>query len=491
MRSRPWSTALVLALLSVAGGACRSSGDDDGVNPIDASDGDGSTPDDTKIQDIQSEEMDIGTAVTVRRVVVVAKDTYGSRKGNFYVMEPEGGEYSGVLVFGAPLDQVDAISVGDLVDIENAEKDEFSLDTDTATITELVGAAGGQMSVTRVGTGTVPAPHVVDALANGRLPEAMRKVEQEKWEHVLIKIENVTVTREVRNINGNPPDPTFKDFLVTGYYNVDSSLSEINLTPPTVAVGDCLASVTGMGDYFFNYKILPRAIGDIVPGGTGCPVPPGTTVEMIQNGTVADGAQVQLNNVIVTAIAFNHKNLWVADAAMGAPNHGIYVFRGSAAAELPASIVVGSRVNVSGTVDEFSGTDGGSSVTELTSAAVTEVAGAPVATVPVTGVTPASLIVDVTAEPYEGVLVKLDNVKVSGTESNVTAHQRMLTSGGTTFIADDDIYRFTITADTCYASIVGIWHYNAFPDTNNWVFLPRAGTFGAPASDLTTGGNCP
>lgn len=521
MRARRSVPALLaLSVLAVAG-ACRDSGDD-GNNPIDARDGDAPDPDDMKIQMVQDDLTPVGTAVTLRGVVVVAKDTYGNRTGNFYVMEPEGGAFSGVLVFGAPLAQVDALAVGDLVDITDAEKDEFSLATDTATITELVGAAGGMMTVTKVGTGTVPAPHVVDALATGRLPEAERKAEQEKWEHVLIKVENVSVTREIRPINGNPPDPTFKDFLITGYYNVDSSLAEIADT--AVMRGDCLASITGMGDYFFNYKILPRASSDIVTGGSNCPAPEAdaivcadgidndangffdcndrsclaavpactatTTVVNIENGTIPNLANVNLNNVVVTGIAFNHKNLWVADSLQAAPYNGVYVFRGSGAAVLPDTIVVGATVTVSGQVFEFNGNGGGDTQTEIRNPTVTFGAAPTGATVALDNVPLATLLDNTMNEQYEGVLVTLHNVKVTST-LNGTTGQRDMAAGAVTFKADDDFFRLLDANGTCYASLVGVWNYNPFSDTNAWVFLPRGGTYGAPASDIVLNGTCP
>lgn len=478
-----------LALLALAGGACRSSGDDDGVNPGDDGGIDGSNPDDMKIQEVQDDATPVGTAVTLRRVVVVAIDKYGNRTGNFYVEEPEGGAYSGVLVFGAPLAQVDALAVGDLVDIVDAEKDEFALVSDTSgrTTTELVGAAGGMMTVTKVGTGTVPAAQTVDAAAMAALPEAMRDAEQEKWEGVLIKVSNVSVTQDVRHISGTPDDPTFNEFVITAGYHVDSSLSEITLVPPSVRAGDCLASVTGVGDYFFSYKILPVAAGAIVAGGAGCPVPPGTTVEAIQTGTVAVGTAVQLNNVYVTGRSFNGRHVWVADALQAAPNKGVYVFRGSSPA-LPADVVVGARVNVTGEVAEFAGTDGGDSVTEVAFAIVTVTAPPAGPTLPVTGVTVPTLLAMGTGEPYEGVLVKLDNIKVT-TALDPNSGQRTMTAGATTFVADDDLFRLAEANDTSYCSIVGIWHYNAFPGDNRYVFLPRSQADVVPVPPLPA--TCP
>jgi predicted extracellular nuclease len=487
MRARRSIPALLALSLLAAAGACRDSGGDDGDDtPIDAGDGDAPNPDDMKIQVVQDDATAVGTPVTLRGVVVVAKDTYGSRTGNLFVMEPEGGAFSGVLVFGAPLEQFDAVAVGDLVDITNAEKDEFALVSDTSgrTTTELTGAGGGDMLIVKVGTGTVPAPQSVDAAAIAALPADMRDAEREKWEGVLIKVSNVSVTQDVRHISGNPDDPTFNEFSITGDYRVDSSLSEVNLTPPTVRAGDCLASVTGMGDYFFNYKILPRMIGDIVPGGTNCPVPPSTTVEAIQTGQVPVGTQVTLHNVYVTGRSFNGRHIWVADALQAAPNHGVYVFRGSSPA-LPANIVVGAKVNVSGQVDEFDGTDGGESVTEVSFATVTLVEAPAGPTLPVTGVTVPTLLNATTGEPYEGVLVKLENVK-STSAFDPTSGQSMMQAGTTAFIADDDMFRLTMPSGTCYRSIIGIWHYNAFPSDNRYVFLPRS------MADIdTNGGTCP
>ncbi|MEO7493938.1 MAG: hypothetical protein ABIT83_08350, partial [Massilia sp.] len=81
-----------LALVAVLGAACRDSGGgDDGVSSPDAraGDGDALNPDDMKIQVVQDDATPVGTLVTLRGVVVVAKDTFGNRQGNFYVEEPE------------------------------------------------------------------------------------------------------------------------------------------------------------------------------------------------------------------------------------------------------------------------------------------------------------------------------------------------------------------------------------------------------------------
>src|SRR5690606_22380460 len=51
------------------------------------------------IQELQDVSMPAGTPVALCNVVVVAIDRFGDRQGGVYVMEPEGGPFSGVFVF--------------------------------------------------------------------------------------------------------------------------------------------------------------------------------------------------------------------------------------------------------------------------------------------------------------------------------------------------------------------------------------------------------
>src|SRR4051812_25271634 len=95
-------STLLCAALCLAVAACRgsSSGDDGGDDAA----VDGVNADDATIYDIQG-SLPVGTQVNIRGVLVTAIDNYGAKKGNIWVQEPAGGAYSGVLVFGAPLDQ--------------------------------------------------------------------------------------------------------------------------------------------------------------------------------------------------------------------------------------------------------------------------------------------------------------------------------------------------------------------------------------------------
>lgn len=508
--------ALCASLAATA--ACRGGGDDgddDGNNP-DAAGGE------TTIQEVQNDAMPPGTPVTLRGVVVMAVDNYGPRKGNFYVAEPGGGERSGVLVYGAPLDVVAQLAVGDVVDITDAMKDEFGLDTDDSTVTELGPVDGGVMTVTETGTTTPPAPQVLDALAIGRMATAAREAEYEKWEGVLVTVQNVSVTSEIRPVSSMEPDPTFVAFRITGVLEVDSSLSEIPYsatTPPEpfVTGGDCLASITGMGDYFFNYKVLPRATSDIMLNGSGCPAAeaPGTcgdgidndangfmdcmdrgcsadatcttdtTVVMIQTGAATGG--VRLNDVVVTGtktFPTDIQGFWVQDAAQAAANNGVFVFTATAA---PPSI--GTVVDVTGTVTEFDfgNPPMGDKLTQLTNVTVTPIVGAPVTAVPLSGI-PVSTLNQIGAagEPYESVYVRLSNMRVMSHPGN---DRLLITNGTDTIVVDDDAYNYAAATypfsgtPTCFATISGIMTTNIFDDERR--LLPTAVT-----DMVTVGGTC-
>src|SRR4051812_7854164 len=162
--------SLLVLALSLA--ACRGNGGDDVAPP----DGAGSNAQ-TTIYDVQNAAMTAGTKVSLKGVIVTAIDNYGGKKGDFWVQEADGGEYSGVHVYGAPVDQVGALALGDIVDISGAQKAEFALSTDTSgdTLTELEPVDGGTMQVTKTGSGPQVQPKVIDALAIGQLTDYMAR----------------------------------------------------------------------------------------------------------------------------------------------------------------------------------------------------------------------------------------------------------------------------------------------------------------------------
>lgn len=523
--------------------ACRDSnnGGDDTVTP-DSSNGD------MTIQQVQDPAMENGTAVTLKGVVVTAIDKFGKKQGDFWVQEPGGGEYSGIQVFGAPLEQVNALAIGDVVDISGAQKDDFAYKGTNGSggfpagyaLTELKPVMGGAMTVTKVSSGTPLQPTVVDALTIGQNADFMaRHAEWEKWEGVLIKVNNVLAASTQDYVSSkcpgtDCPDMDHKTFDITGDAVVQSSLAAM----PTNAVdqGDCLASVTGVGSYFFDYQILPRSTDEIVTGGTGCPTEntaqtcgdgidndgngfkdcadngcvvasatcrqdDNASIAAIQAGTTTGNVRVQ--DAIVMAVSFNKKEIWISTSSSAAVNTGIGVRFVDA---VPNTVTVGKSVDVIGKVVEFndSAMVGTGTLTQIYGYSITVDAAAAVGTSAVAS-TAATLNNDTTGEPYEGVLVTLTNVKLKtlADSMNHVGTMNQGGAGGTDFKFDDSIFRIgeagctgTVNnpcppvraVDTCWASITGIWSYNAFD--NNWVFLPRKAA-SANAEDGTLNGTCP
>lgn len=522
LRSLRLVSMLSLAAIAALATACRDSGGDD--TAIDAT-GPDSTTTGLTIQEIQSDTVVPGTPVDLRGKVVVAIDNFGDRKGNIFIAEEGGGEFSGVLVFGAPADQVAQLAIGDKIDVVGAEKVEFALATDTSgrTTTELQAPQGGALTVTKVGTGTVPAPHVIDAVALGQLDQAARDAELEKWEGVLVRVDNVTAQNSPRQITSSMQDDcTFRDFRINASIFVDSSLAAIPATLPMTAecpattdpnlvnAGDCLASVTGMGDYFFNWKILPRMTSEIGTGGTGCATEDtmalcsdtidndgngfvdcadfscssfcatSATIEMVQTG-VSTGT-VTLEDVIVVALDNNGtttKGFWVQQAAQAAANQGVLIFTSSTA----PTVTIGQHIDVTGQVIEYDGTVGGDTLTEISNPVITVVAGTTTA-LPLSGIS-INTLKDITSvgEPYESVLVTLTNLKVT---TSAAGDRLTLTDGANTIVMDDESFNYAATdypMNTCFATVTGVMGVNTFDDERR--IFPRT------AADLVAGTSCP
>lgn len=431
------SLVLTVGCVALLASACRSGGDDDGGGgPDGGGGGDGIVGGTVTIQEIQTPPgLALGTVVDVEGVIVTAIDTYGARTGNFFVQDPAGGAYSGVLVFTTDTSAVADLAVGDVVTLRGAETDEFALsgeggDDSGRKLTELTDPEGGAIEIEKTGTAAVPAPEVVDPLVL-----AADDDESEKWEGVLIQFANVSVVSAPRGVSTS--DPTLTEMRVTGPYRVGSSLVEL---PETIALDTCYGTLTGVLDYFFDYRLLPRTAADLVTGD-GCPEPeatvalcsnetdddadgfvdcldcscilasgtgcsgPSTIVAVQDPATQQEGARVTITGAVISAIGA--EDVWIAQT--GATTYGgIQVHLGEAG---PAgTLAVGDTVTVEGSVSDFFG------LTELAGgcgapATVTETGvGAP----PVASVIadPATISTAATAEPYEGMLVRVNNVDV-------------------------------------------------------------------------------
>jgi hypothetical protein len=440
-----------------------------------------SGPREVRIQDLQGSDVKKGDAVVLRNVVVTAVDRFGSRLSDLYVEEQGGGAFSGVKVFGAEVDQISTLVPGDLVDITGGVKDEFAIKGDDSgrTVTELKPAAKGAMKIQRIGTGTIPAPTIVDAAAVSAMDKTAREAEWEKWEGVLITVVNARQIAAQSTFGAGAEDQT--EFRISGVARIQSSLAKL---PTENAAGVCYDRITGIGDYAFNDLIIPRSTEDVVLGGTGCrPM----AANVVEAQTKVNPEFVNLVDVFVTArdAVGTSRGIWVADSLVAAANNGIYVFVGNS---INDNWTVGAKVSVQGLLVEFdtamSGQPTGDTVTEVSGGTPVFVA-APGATPPTPVVVAASELSDIGApgEAYEGVLVRANMMKV--TNNALPDGKIELTDNGMSkLVVSSEIFTAPFPAQTNGAcvDVVGVMHLDL--EHNVRMLLPRA------ATDITTGTGC-
>ncbi len=470
MRLTRFVAVLGLSLVACRGG--NTTGDD-------ASTADSPPGGSVTIQQVQDAAMAVGTPVTLDGVVVTAIDSFGARTGDLWVEEAGGGEFSGVKVFGAPLDQIAALQPGDIVTITNAVKDEFALTADMSgrKVTELKGAGMGMMTITKTGTGAVPAPVTVDAKAIEALPDfTARDAEWEKYEGVLI---NVVNARQLSGVGTFGTNPDQKNFSATGGLVVETVLADF---PVGATAATCYTGMVGIGDYFFNYLLLPRASTDLATGGTGCSILSTATVAEVQAGTKT--GTVQLNDVFVTGrdrlgAMGKSRGLWVSDSLTAAQNTGVYVFTGSVP---DVSLAIGAKVSLIGTTQEFDVSPPvGDTLTELSNSFVTLTSAPTSAPIPAT--TTAAVAGSLAnGEAFEGVLVKMTTLKVTMADAGQGKVELTDNANGKVLMDNDSFVFAAQVLNTCYASVTGVMSVQLFDNVRT--VNPRS------ATDMVVGAGC-
>jgi len=477
------TTILVCGTLALFA-ACRGSDDNNGT---DAGSGSGSGSAVT-IQDVQSTNMPAGTPVSLKGVVVTAIDAYGTKTGDMWVEEPEGGQYSGVHVYNAPLTTVASLAPGDIVDIAGAEKSEFALSTDTTgrTLTELEPVSGGVMTVTKTGTGSLPPIAQVDALMIGQLSDVnnngQRSAAWGAWEGVLIQLTNVSAFGAPKCVGSACSDATDQQFSITGDAEVESELAAF---PTGITLDSCLGNVTGVVDYFFDYLILPRTTADVATGGNGCTFEnaaaggtectdgidndgngfidcadlgcevgsaawlgascgsgdatcgcsknyaAGSSISAANAAEATTSSAVYLHDVYVTALGTS--TYWVADNLGAAASGGMYVF-----SKPPTGVTVGQKLaTLQGVAGPFPSSGSGAAQMELEDATAGSASAGGTVT-PITAATVTTLIGLTTGAPYAGSLVQVGPVKMKA----VGAHNQATFEDNSNAIItmDDDAF---------------------------------------------------
>ena len=487
MRMHVRALLLIIAAVALAAGGCR---DTSGTGP--GGNGNGSGPDggaggdggdlsgEMSIQQVQSDAVAVGAPVTLRGVVVVAVDTFGGRRGSVYVMEPEGGPHSGVLVFLTGTQAAD-LSPGDLIDVEGGVKEEFAFDADDSgrSLTQIIQPFGGEVVLTKVGEGEVPEPELVD-------PAELAADDDEaaKWESVLLRIEEVAVESGPRQIGG---DETFQEIRVTGPMLVVSELAALAPEGEEPEVGDCYASITGILTYAFDYQMLPRTTDDLVRDDDACPPEETDTVRAVKQGDDFDiGDDVHIGGAVVTMIHQDESRLLIQDQVDDPEEYnGILVFRGGGADPLPDDLQVGSLVDVRGELGEFRGT--------------TQITGGPQITLREDDPVEPVAFVDVAVElltsldegaPYEHTLVELSDIEVVGQDTEVSGGFLVSDGGeGELLISDfflDGSFPGGVEVGACLARLTGTMDRT---DLNDRPVERRLNVRGEDG-DVELGGNC-
>lgn len=316
------------------------------------------------IADIQDGTIADGETATLSGVLVTSSATL--EDDGFFIQSPGGGEWSGLFVYmqsGVPfLEPGDEITITGAV-TEFYDWTEFSVSDDSA------------IEVTGSGTLTIDA---VD-------PSAV--TDWEPWESGLIATGAATATSGINSY---------------GEIELDNGLKVDNLLYDFE--GEAGATWTNViGPLAYNYsewKLAPRDAADMegyTEGSGGGEV---VTIAQIQDGTVAIGTTITVENAYATSSTYSYedevKGFWIADAA-GAWN-GVYVYEPGFADEVAVGDTIAS---IDATVDEYY------DLTELKNVSV-EWGGDSVAA-------EAEVLTEAPAdwEAYEGVLINISSLEVT------------------------------------------------------------------------------
>jgi predicted extracellular nuclease len=403
---------------------------DDGPQPT-------GEPEGTTIYDIQMGSVAPGL-VTISDVVVVSPVQV--EDGVMVVQEPEGGPYSGILVFlyadvvaGVPL------SPGDVVTI-TGEYDEF-FDESQITVTSVDG-------VDVSGTGAIPAPIDVDP---GDVVVGASTAES--YEGVPVCLSNVVATDATNQY---------------GDFHVDDDMAVTNLflfgTPDFLDVlpGTSFARLCGPIRFTFGeYKIAPREAADYDATLVGCAeAATPTTIYDVQQGMFEPDDLVRIDDVVVTTPwSFDQQQFWVQDPA-GGQYSGIQVYMPMAGGFVPTP---GDQVTLCGVYDEFFDQ---SQIQVVGPGDITAAGNGPV---PAPEVLASSVIAGgAMAEAWEGVLVRIEDATVS-TAANMFGEWEV----DDVLLLDDLFFTMmswpTPSVGTNYASITGVLVYSF----NNYKLAPR------------------
>ncbi len=448
------ATSMVLASTACVGFISPDSSDDevgdgdgDGTTGDgDQGDGDGDGAGDSTIYSIQQGEIGEGTIVTVSGVIVTTP--VNADDGLVFVEEAAGGEYSGMsLYMWDEVVMATPLNPGDVVNVTGEYAEFYGM-------SQLVVKNPGDITVT--GTAELPGPDVVAAADVAR-----DNAGAEPWEGVRVQVVDATIAEA---------NDGFGQYVLEGNALVGNAFVD---PLPGVQVSGSFTSVTGSLYYSYDeFKLEPTSEGDLA--GYEGPATPmdDTPIYDIQQSMVSLGSVVKIEGVVASS-GFTWSDtpeaaFFVQEPAGGAFS-GIQVFVSDTSG---LAITPGDELTIVGTYDEYFDM----SQIEVADASGITVTGSGSAPTPEVIADPATIATGgSTAEDYEGVLVRVENVTV--TDENPDAPMEFGEFAVTSDLRIDDVF-FAIAdwtkpaLDTGYASITGVLVFNY----SNFKLEPRDAT---------------
>lgn len=460
---------------------CDGEGKCDCDPAVECCDGEGICEDicESEICKIQQGEVLEGTEVTVKECVVTAifynedEDHNKTAIKGIYVSDiiPEAKPYTGIYVFIKGNEAVDKYKVGDKLEVKGTYKEYYE--------NSQIEAA----EINKLGTADLPKPAVVtpesvatpfELVGEEYSPTANHGADAEKYEGVLVKVENVKITN---------PNLGHGSFEVAGKLSVTKDLYYYN---GSRSKGVEFDSITGILVYSYDaFQLAPRSIDDFEVKIIN------TTISQIQKEEIATGSTVKISESVVTAIAYKSekqsddtyknvaiKGLYISEIIPQAePYTGIYVFIKSTA-DVDA-YAVGDKLEVTGTFEEYYES------TQISLADTANINKLGTADVPAPAEINDSSKISTPyvqngeewepttshgadAEKYESVLVKVNNVEVT---NNNLGHGAFEVTGNLAISKDLYYYDGSRSIGTKFNSISGIltYSYSAFQ------LAPRSG----------------
>lgn len=421
--------AATAAMGSACGAVSNGAGNDGTPTPEPTNVGD------LTIADIQMGDVEENSTVTLEGVVVTAVHV-GDQGVDFWAQDVGGGAYSGIYFFDQSGTTPADIALGDVITVRGTYKEFYDLSEVVVAEVEIT-ANGGQTTMDSVDIAELADPATAEA-----------------WEGCLIEVVGAADLEVAAAAN------QYGEFPVTDgtdSINVDDFLYD---STEGLGSGAPVNHLAGVWHYAFSeYKLLVRDAADIV---TEVAPIVSTTIAELQQGAVAENGSVTIENVIVTAVRSN--GFWAQDAGGGAWS-GLFFFAQNPD-NMPVGLVIGDKVNVTGSYKEFFG------LSEVIIQSTTIVdSGNPVT---VNDVDISGLQTDLDAEPWESCLINIvsdQTLTVTGVANQYKEFP--VSAGASTLLVDDYIFDATangVANGDTLTTLRGVLNYHY----SEWKLLPRS-----------------